>query len=389
MSTNGSEIGVVDRFILTYRYGDHPSRNRCQEVAVRCANALRKQQILHEIKCCSIPSTKLEGQLKVREIARDAQYEHTGEIEADVVDLASVSLYVHLPQDKERVHGIIKDKFTVWPVEYMERRVEAEGDKCMEFYWISLKGEERFWPCRIVELQIVTDMGNRTFLTQHELGMFLCEWAAIMGREEECGEVKPLWEVLKLIDRCQPRFLRDIFQSGGISRMAGSDFSDQARAFRPLKLSLAMYVTDSILRSSYGKEAIRQTVDSMARDPEPRRQRREMEIVRDSIIWLAYLHSWGEGALDVLFHGLNPVLQNRFQQRIAWLNEQRTQLFHVLETDTLLSEVESENLRELWLLFEQHQQLPAQYVFNLARLGVKGHTKPSWTHLNSAVTELV
>lgn len=389
MSTNGSELGFVNEFILNYRYGEYPSRDRCEEVAIKCGNALKKAQILHEIKCHNIPSTKLEGQLKVREIARDAQYEQAGQIEAEVVDLASVSIYVHLPQDKERVHGIIKSKFTVWPVEYLEKGVEAQDGKCVEFYWVSLKGDERFWPCRIVELQVVTDVGDRPFSTQHELGMFLCEWAAIMGREEDCGEVKPLWEVLKLMNRCKPSFLRDRFQSGCISRLDGSDFSDQARAFRPLKLSLAMYVTDSIIRSSHGKEAIRQTVNSMERDPEPRRQRREMEIVRDSIIWLAYLHSWGEGAVDVLFHGLDPVLQDRYQQRIAWLNERRTQRFHVLETDTLLSEAESENLRELWLLFEQHQQLPAQYVFSLARLGVKGHTKPSWSHLNSAIAELV
>ncbi|OJI98293.1 hypothetical protein ASPVEDRAFT_126164 [Aspergillus versicolor CBS 583.65] len=388
MSTN-DEIGFVNEFILSYRSREHPSRNRCLEVAATCGNALKKAQILHKINCFNIPTTKLEGQLKVREMVRGIRYEQTGGIEAEVLDLASVSVHVHRPQDRKRVHGIIQEEFTVWPVEYIEGGVETEDDKCTEFYWISQKGDERFWPCKIVELQIVTDTGNRKFSTQHELGMFLCEWAAVLDREEDCGEVKPLWEALTLIDRCKPSFLHDTFQSGSISRMGDSDFSQQARAFWPLELSLAMYVTNSIIRSRRGKEAIRQTIDSMERDSEPRRQRRKMEIVRDSIIWMAYLHSWGEGAVDVLYHGLNPVRQSHYQQRIAWLNERRTQRFHVLETDTLLPEPEAESLKRLWLLFEQHSQLPVQYVFSLAILGIKGHTKPSWTHLNSAVTELV
>ncbi|KAL4781362.1 hypothetical protein BJX76DRAFT_363591 [Aspergillus varians] len=392
MNPEGSSPRSIEQFMLSYRRGIHPPIHSAQRVAEACGTALRQAQVLHEIHHSIIDSTRLEGKLKVREIARSNRYERYGEIEADVVDMAGVSIHVFLPHEKKSVRGMINENFKIhWSsVEIIEDRgAEPEHtDVSTEYYWVSLEEERRLWPLRIVEIQVATDAGERPFQTQHELGLFLCKWAVLKGREEDCGDIKPLWELLKVLNLRKPRELRDILQGLDISRAPESDYSRTARGFDPLELTLAMYVTDSVVRSPWGMDRIHDGTNFLERSRKPEQQRYKMKIVRDSFIWLAYLYWWGEGAARMLFSGVDRAMQGRQQRRIVWLDKICTKSFYNDE-NTVLSEEEDKDLAELWLLFDKHTELPAQYVFNLARLDVKGHSPPSWPHFRRAIFDLV
>ncbi|KAL6234547.1 hypothetical protein BDW75DRAFT_162828 [Aspergillus navahoensis] len=389
-SLNAGCMFSIESFMHSYRQDTHPAKYSARKVADACGMALRQAQILHEVSHTTIPSDRLEGELRVRENLRGKPYAQKGEIEADVVDLATVFIHVHLPRDKSRVRGVIQKNFKV-KFESV-RAIEGIGtgpepaNMDTEYYWVSLR-EEQVWPPRDVIIQVATDPGDRYFETQHEMGVFLCKWAAIKGRAMGCGDVQPLWELMDILNLRRVNEFRDFLADLDFSAGPESDYSRKASGFMPgLELSLAMYVADSLIRSAQGKERVQEAIDFLKRMPEAEQQRQKLRIVRDSFIWLVRLYSWGDGAADMLCDGLDKAMQGRYQKAIAWLRKPTTRSFHN-ETVALLTEDGASDLEKLWLLFEKHNRLPVQYVFNLARLGVKGHPVPTWPRFYAATAD--
>ncbi|KAL4942574.1 hypothetical protein BDV06DRAFT_211704 [Aspergillus oleicola] len=391
MNTDGGEGSLVDQFVKTYRQGLHHSQPRAENVAERCGHALRQAGVLHNIRPVAIDSKRLESELKMRELIRGSQYRNEEDIEADIMDLARVSVELNLPSEKECVSKIIRNHFeTHWPggiAKNTIRRVEST-DPDTEYYWVSLVEEKQMWPPRIVEIKVSTDPGDRLFRNQHELGMFLCEWAATKGRHGDCGDVRPLWELMELLHLRRVDVFRDILVGLDNSSEANSESSRKASEFKGLEFSLAMCVTNWIMRLPRATKRIEDKVNFIKRGPEDQKQRYKVEVIRNSFIWLAYLYSWGAGAGQMLLGDLNKAEQDIQQKRIFWLDKRCTKSFFDGRT-THLSAEESHDLHQLWLLFKRHQRLPAQYVFNLARLGVKGSSPPCWPDFRRAIFDLV
>ncbi|KAL4753979.1 hypothetical protein BDW72DRAFT_5904 [Aspergillus terricola var. indicus] len=394
-SVNAGFAVSIESFMHSYRQDIHPSKYSARKVADACGMALRQAQILHEISHTTIPSARLEEELKLRENFRGKPYAKKGEIEADVVDLATVFVHVHLPRDKSRVRRVLKETFKVQSEP--PRAIGSEGaepgltDMDTEYYWVSLK-EEDVWPPRNVMIQVETDPGDRYLETEHEMGAFLCKWAAIQGRETGqgpgCGDIRPLWELTNLLNLRYVNDFRNFLAGLDFSAGPESDFALRAGEFAPgLELSLAMFVADSLIRSAQGTERIQETIDFWNRRPKAEQQREKTRIVRDSFIWLVRLYSWGNGAADMLCDGLDKAMQGRYQRAIAWLGKPATRSFYN-KTVAVLTENEVNELERLWRLFERHHRLPMQYVFNLAKLGVRGHPAPSWPGFYTAVADL-
>ncbi|KAL4864736.1 hypothetical protein BDV12DRAFT_8282 [Aspergillus spectabilis] len=387
MGSIGNSSHSIQQVMRSYREGNHFSRHSARKVAEECSDALKQAQILHEISHGTIESRRLEGELNVRQLVRSDQERQRGDIESDVVDLAGVSIHVHRPSEKIRVREIIQNTFTVrWePDMGMEM---GHTEFCTEYYWVSLKEESTRQPLRVVEIQVTADPGDKPFRLQHELGSFLGKWAAIRGRHEDPGDVQPLWELVNLLNLCHPRELQRALDTLDVSTASDSDFTDRARGFKPLELSLAMYVTDSIIRLPPGIGLINETLKYWEGRPDTERQRYRMEVIRDSIIWLNHLRSWGAGAAKVLLGDLDKGMQNRQQERIAWLDHPDAKCFFDKRRNQLSAD-ETKDLAELWRMFEEHKQVPAQYVFNLARLHVQGRTPPCWPTFRKAIVDLV
>ncbi|KAL4908846.1 hypothetical protein BDW74DRAFT_73625 [Aspergillus multicolor] len=390
MSVHGVDTFSVASFIRSYQQGTHFSKYSARKVADACGEALREAKILHEIKYTTSSSARLEGELTVRETLRGKPYTQKGEIEADVV-LASVFVQVYLPQERDGVSQIIGENFEI------HHRSTRTGDGIgiapeqtnlsTEYYWVSLK-EENVWPPRLVEIQVVIDEGDRYFEDQNDLERFLAKWAVLKGIEVNRGNVQPLWELLDVVNFRQVRGLRDFLADLNLSVAPESDYMRRAREFQPgLELSLAMYVADSVMRSPRGRERIQGTMVFLEKTSEAERQRLQIKILRDSFIWLVRFGSWGGGATDMLFDGLDKALQTRQLKRIVWLNKPCTRSF-VDGRSEILTHQEVQDLDHLWLLFAQHNRAPAQYVFNLARLGIKGHRAPSWPEFSTAIADL-
>ncbi|RDW81279.1 uncharacterized protein DSM5745_04836 [Aspergillus mulundensis] len=392
MSADRVNTFSIESFMQSYRQGTHFSKDTVQRVADACGRALRQAQILHEITYTTPPSARLEGELKMREALRGKPYTQNDEIEADVI-LASVLVQVHLPQERSHVSQIICENFEIH--HRSARTVDGIGtapeptNLCTEYYWVSLK-EENVWPPRLVEVQVATDEGDREFRTQDELVEFLSKWAVLIGMEVKRGDVQPLWELLNVPTSQQVRDFRDFLAGLNLSAAPdlGSDYARRAREFEPgLEFSLAMYVADSLMRSPRGNDGIQRAMSVLEEKPEAEQQREKMKILRDSLIWLVRFGSWGEGATDMLFDGLDKALQTRQLKRIVWLNKPCARDF-LDDRIGFLTNREVQDLEQLWLLFARHNRAPAQYVFNLARLGIRGHSAPSWLEFDKAITDL-
>ncbi|KAL4955923.1 hypothetical protein BDW69DRAFT_203967 [Aspergillus filifer] len=391
MSISQGDSDVVDRFLDTYRRGVHPSQHRAANVAEACGQALRAAGVPHNIEQLAIKSKYLEGELEMRKFVKGKEYQNEEEIKADVVNLARVSIELHLPSHKERVSKIINDNFKVhWPQGTTHGTTRCVGNTNLDTdsYWVSLKKEQAMWPPRIAEIQVSTDLGDRQFRNQHELGTFLCNWAVINGRDEDCGDVRPLWELMGRLDLRRVDAFRDVLVSLDMSSKADSEFARKASEFQGLEFSLAMYVTDRLMRLPCATERIEDNVKFVQRGPEAQEQRHKVEMVRNSFIWLAYLYSCGAGAGKMLYGDLGKAEQDIQERRISWLDKRCAKQFFDGEKAALSAE-ESHDLEQLWMLFQAHPRLPAQYVFNLARLGVKGHSPPCWPGFRRAIFELV
>ncbi|KAL4795127.1 hypothetical protein BDV19DRAFT_363643 [Aspergillus venezuelensis] len=391
MSTNHGYGDLVDRFLETYRRGIHPSQHRATKIAEACRRALRAAGVPHSIAQLDKDSNQLEGELKMLKFVGEKEYHNEEEIEADVVNLGRVSIELHLPSLKKRVNEIINNNFKVyWPevaANDMTRRVK-NTNLDTDSYWVSLQEEQAMWPPKIAEIQVSMVPGDRQFRNQHELGMFLCKWAMINERDEDCGDVRPLWELMGHLDLRRTDAFREVLEDLDISTEAGSEFARKAGAFQGLEFSLAMYVTDRLTRLPCATKRIEHNVNFLNRGPVAQQQRHKVEMVRNSFIWLAYLYSWSAGAGKMLLGDLGKAEQDIQQRRIAWLDKKCTKNFFDGETAALSAE-ESYDLHQLWLLFKAHSRLPAQYVFNLARLGVKGHSPPCWPDFRRAIFDLV
>ncbi|KAL4971072.1 uncharacterized protein BDV14DRAFT_194851 [Aspergillus stella-maris] len=391
MSIDQGDGDLIDRFLNTYRLGIHPSQHRARKVAEVCGQALKAAGVPHNIEQLGIDIKQLEGELKMRTFVREMGYHHEEEIETDVMNLARVSVELHLPSQQKRVSAIIKKSFEeYWPQGTANgpmRRVENMNSGTNS-YWVSLKEEQEMWPPRIAEIQVSVDPGDREFRNQHELGTLLCKWAVINGRSENCGDVRPLWELMGHLDLRRIDVFRDILERLDMSTKADSEFARKAGEFQGLEFSLAMYVTERLMRLPCATKRIEDSDNFLKRGPVAQQHRHEVEMVRNSFIWLAYLYSWGAGAGKMLLGNLDKGKHDIQQMRISWLDKKCTKNFFNGETAALSVE-ESHDLRQLWLLFDSHPRLPAQYVFNLARLGVKGHSPPCWPDFRRAIFNLV
>ncbi|KAL4886839.1 hypothetical protein BJY04DRAFT_212812 [Aspergillus karnatakaensis] len=330
MGSNGNVSQAIEQIMQDYRDGTHPSRYSAMKVAEACSKVLERSKVLHEISHSTIESTRVEGELVMREMVRRGPVRQRGEIENDVVDLAKVSIGLHLPAEKTRVRQLIEERFTV----------------------------------------------------------FLTKWAAMVGWQGNVGDVQLLWELLTLLNLTEPRALRRILDGLDVSNVSESDYAERARRFRPLRLSLALYVADSIIRLPQGLGRLQQTENFWVAEPKAERQRYEMEVIRDSIILLTDLCLWGEGAAEVLLGDLEKSLQGSQQDRIKWLDKHNTKRAFDNRWQ-LLCGIDAKNLQWLWRLLEENERLPAQFVFSLARLRVKGHTAPSWHAFRKAILDLV
>ncbi|KAL4804409.1 hypothetical protein BDV18DRAFT_162171 [Aspergillus unguis] len=398
MALNGNSSRAIEEFLQSLRTGRRDSRGRAESVAAACQKALQQARILHDVEPVTVDISRVEGEVRVREELRGKRYSDVDEIEKEV-DSVGVVIQVHLPREVGHVRAIINQEFIVrWmPTSW----VRSQTVQSTEFCWVSLKQDEILFPWKTVRVQIVTDPGKWQFQTQHEMGVFLAKWMAIKKRNESLGDIEPLWELLGLLHLRQMDNFRDILANLDMSKtIAGNfqyksgtvtgNFQYKTRHFDPIKLSLAMYVAESII-SKHGEGRIRGFTTALERQPKPEQQRVKLKTIRNSFIWLARLSSWGEGAARVLFSGVDRVdnaMQAWYKERIAWLDKTRVQDFHEGE-DVQLSEEEERNIEELWRLFDQHYELPIQFVFNLARLGVEGHTPLCWYDFRKAIAGLV
>ncbi|OJJ64204.1 hypothetical protein ASPSYDRAFT_38888 [Aspergillus sydowii CBS 593.65] len=367
----------------------YASKRSAEMVADRLRLELRQAGIIHDIKSNAIEKAKLAAELKAREFARGRPYTQREEIEADVIDLANVWVYVYLPQDKDKVRNIVTEAFNIRGD--IGEKLE-DPDLCTEYYWVSLEGEQeedQEPPTRLVEIQVVTDKGDRQFQASHEVAAFLHKLAKIKGRREtDCGDARLLWEVLQILGSNRHRDLRNLMLGLDMSNALASDFSRKADAFAPLKLSLATYVTDSITRLQYGRDKMLEIAHVEGGDHESNRERYRMRVLRDTFIWLADLYPWGDGTGSMLFHDLDISMANLQRKRVRWLDSLEAKSFYEGEQQ-LLPHEEGKNIAKLWAMFVRHTQLPAQYSFNLARLDVKGPTPPNWAYFHRAITGLV
>ncbi|BCS20844.1 uncharacterized protein APUU_21276A [Aspergillus puulaauensis] len=365
------------------------SRRSAEIVEDRCGLELSQAGIIHEIKSNAIEKAKLAAELKAREFARGKPYTQRDEIEADIIDLAKVWIYVYLPRYKAQVRNIIAEAFNIRG----DVGEKLEGtDLCTEYYWVSLEGdqeEDQQPPTRLVEIQVVTDKGDRQFQAPHEVAVFLHRLAKSKGRREtDCGDARLLWEVLNILGLNRYRELRDIVLGLDMSKALASDFSRKADGFAPLELSVATYVTDSTIRLQSGSDKILEIAHNEGGYLESNRERYRMRVLRDTFIWLADLYPWGDGTGSMLFHGLDISMADLQRKKIRWLDSLEARSFYDGEQSSLPHE-EGKELAKLWAVFERHTQLPAQYSFNLARLDVKGPTPPNWAHFRRAITDLV
>lgn len=381
MDLDNHALWWAENFVL------HASKRSAEMVAERCGKELSQAGIFHGIELSVIDKAKLAAELKAREFARGRPYTQD-EVEAEVINLASVCVYVYLSQHKAQVRNIIARAFNIRG----DSEEELEGtDVCTAYYYISMEEEqeERLASPRLIEIQVITDNDNRQFQEPHEVAAFLQKWASVKGRSEnDYDDAGLLLEVLNILGLNRHGDLCDIVLDLDMSTAFGSEFSRRADSVAPLELSLVMYVVDSIIRSPRGQRKIRDITSDQEGRLGSIRHRYQMRVLRDTFIWLAEIYPWGEGTGAMLFKDLDILTARDQRQRIEWLDSLPAQSFHKGERD-FLSPEESGNLAKLWAMFEGHTQLPALYAFNLARLGVKGKSLPSWPHLRRSITDLV
>ncbi|KAL4935196.1 hypothetical protein BDV06DRAFT_134309 [Aspergillus oleicola] len=391
MASDGNSQCPVKLFMTNYRRGHHSSRQRAKNVIEICSRAFREAGILSSINYTSIDSQRLEGELRTREAVSGKHYQEKEEIEADVIDLACVSVQLHLAQEKQCISEIIRQNFKLyWPLttEGVSVTSPRATNLDTEYYWVSLEDEKDLWPPRIIEIQVSTDQSDILFCNQHEVGVFLCEWAADGGRVGDCGDVRPLWELMRVLNLRSVADFKAILADVDISAAPNSDYSCMAHEFAGVEFSLAIYVAVTLMGLPCAKMSIQDTNNSWEGRPKPQQQRRDMEVIRNSFIWLAYLYSWDERAGKMLLGHLKKAEQDLQQKRIIWLDGRCAKRFCDGKA-TEISDQEANDLKKLRHLFEKHERLPAQYVFNLARLGVKGHAPPCWPDFRRAIFDLV
>jgi hypothetical protein len=223
------------------------------------------------------------------------------------------------------------------------------------------------------------------FTTYHELGFFLETWLkTTWGETTNVGDVQPLHELLKQLGLDHHRKLLAELDGMDFSMTPGSAYSQVADAFAPITITPAIYLIHTILISGRGRAEI----DNVSRATTiTGRRSYEIEVVRDSLIWLNFLLSLGEGSADILLGPYDRVRQAIQVRRIKWLGSPKLK-YRYGAGNIQLSQDEERDLNQLWLMFEKHQSRPAQYAFDLARLKIKGSLRFGWVNFHDATDGL-
>ncbi|KAL2828615.1 hypothetical protein BJY01DRAFT_129063 [Aspergillus pseudoustus] len=222
--------------------------------------------------------------------------------------------------------------------------------------------------------------GDRPFVSKNELAFFLERWMEQSGNRGDLGDVQMLYELLGRLNLNHQTGLCGKLDGLDLSRNPGSSYSQLADDYAPITLTPAIYLSHTMLASTQGKDKIDEVSSA---ETIPRRPKYEIEVVRDSLIWLNHLLSLGEGSADILLDEFEKKEQAIQVRRIGWLGsstlKRRYTAGHIV-----LSKDEERDLKELWHMFEEHKSKPARYVFDLARLKIQGSLRFEWSDFHNA-----
>ncbi|KAJ0417911.1 hypothetical protein BJY00DRAFT_315508 [Aspergillus carlsbadensis] len=223
-----------------------------------------------------------------------------------------------------------------------------------------------------------------TFRTKNDLAFFFQNWMEARGAVSDLGDVQSLHELLKQLGLDNQRELRAVLEGLDFSTNPGSSYSRVAATFAPITLTPAIYLIHTILGSRRGRAKI----DEASRAATiTGRQKYEIEVVRDSLIWLNRLLSLGEGSANILLGVDGYAMQARQVLRIKWLGSPSLKRRHAAG-NVVLTETENGDLKALWRMFEKHQSPAAQYAFDLARLKIQGGFRFEWAKFHDATDGL-
>ncbi|KAL5335579.1 hypothetical protein BJX70DRAFT_314115 [Aspergillus crustosus] len=193
--------------------------------------------------------------------------------------------------------------------------------------------------------------GDGLFKSQYDLGMFLTEWKAGSGRNQDLVDVQTLWEVLRRFNFHRPTKLRQVLD--------GLDLSPElAHKYEPLSLNIETSIIHSILISD---ERYKPQREADAAN-HAKLQRYKLKVVRDCFIWFGRLFRFNNKWFALLCSGND---QKQVVENMEWLVNKSMK-----EGDPLSSRDER-ILDDLFNTFAKHGRLAVQYVFFLARLRVK------------------
>ncbi|KAL5043631.1 hypothetical protein BDW71DRAFT_216224 [Aspergillus fruticulosus] len=197
------------------------------------------------------------------------------------------------------------------------------------------------------------EQDDKPFRSQYGLGLFLTDWAAGCGRNQNLVDVQTLWEVLRLFDYDRPTRLQRILD--------GLDLSPElARKYEPLPLNIETSIIHSILGSDERYKRERERDADAANST--KFQRYKLKVVRDCFIWFGRLFRFNHKWFTLLISGNDP---KRVLENMEWLMNQS------MKEGEPLSSADERILDDLFDTFARHSRLAVQYVFFLARFRVK------------------
>ncbi|KAL2861597.1 hypothetical protein BJX68DRAFT_8549 [Aspergillus pseudodeflectus] len=227
---------------------------------------------------------------------------------------------------------------------------------------------------------------DRPFRTKNDLACFLENWMGARAPIRDLGDVHSLYELLQQLGLDHQRELRSVLDGLDFSTDPGSSYSRLADAFAPITLTPAIYLIHTILDSRRGRAKIDEA-SRTAITTTTGRQKYEIEVVRDSLIWLNGLLSLGEGSAKILLGVDDYSMQAMQVLRIKWLGSPSLKRRYAAG-NIALTETEKGDLKALWRMFEQHQSVPVQYAFDLARLKIRGGFRFEWVKFHDATDGL-
>ncbi|KAL4934896.1 hypothetical protein BDV06DRAFT_229328 [Aspergillus oleicola] len=412
---------VIEQFLGWYEENQNGYVSIAEESARRLTQVLGDAGVPHKVNYRAKDMARLK--IKVDGRKDDRAYEGTGDIIADIVDLAGVRVLVYFPSDKDRVAKFVNENFDVHSnPKFRGTEIQENGKGshlyvpkypryCADHYRATLKlveGKERKpWHEFRVEIQVTTILRH----TWAEVGHDWNYKQLTPGGDDEFNYhlLDALSGALDMgeffLDNMQKRlvtqradgdkpfgshyglgsFLMEWAAENGRHQGLADvqtlwevlDRFDYHQRTRLLKIlagldlspelarkyePLPLNLETAIIHSIMVSEERYKRQDKIDAANRPKWQRYKLKVVRDCFIWFGRLFRFDHKWFSLLYFGNDP---KRVIANMEWLvNQSRKE-------GEPLSSGDERILDDLFNTFASHERLAVQYVFFLARLRVK------------------